>query len=165
MSRRAAIWLGFGLVLLHNLEELLTMSSFLARRGDLLPSLLRSMTGARFALSLVLATLLMLAATCAAARSRVGGPWLVLGIALHVGLGVNAIQHGAIAAWTRGYAPGVVSALALILPYSVYLASRALRERWVTGRALVGAAAAVVALTIPLILLLHALSALSPFAD
>ncbi|HEX8242934.1 MAG TPA: hypothetical protein VF541_05550, partial [Longimicrobium sp.] len=47
----------------------------------------------------------------------------------------------------RGYAPGVATALALNLPFSIHLLRRAYRERWIGRRTLV--------LFLPLAVLLH----------
>jgi hypothetical protein len=157
-SRGPALWLSLVVVSLHNLEEHLTMGSFLAAHRDELPSILRPMTGERFAVSLVIFTLLALVVTWAAARSRPNGPWLVLAIALQAGFGVNALQHAGIAVWAGGYAPGVVTGLGLCLPYAVYLVRRAVRDGWVAVKPLMLASAAVILLSAPILMAVHAVS-------
>ncbi|HYD51632.1 MAG TPA: HXXEE domain-containing protein, partial [Gemmatimonadaceae bacterium] len=71
--------------------------------------------------------------------------WAVLAIPSVMLL--NVLSHAAVALLLRGYAPGLATAVALTLPFSLYLLRRAARERWV-GR---GAALALA----PAALLLH----------
>jgi hypothetical protein len=50
---------------------------------------------------------------------------------------VNVFSHAAVAAFVlHGYAPGVLTALAINLPFSIYLLRRAARENWLSKRAL-----------------------------
>jgi hypothetical protein len=50
---------------------------------------------------------------------------------------VNVFSHAAVAAFVlHGYAPGVLTALAINLPFSIYLLRRAARENWLSRRAL-----------------------------
>jgi hypothetical protein len=155
-----ALWLSFAIVVVHNVEEHLTMGRFLAVHRDRLPPLMGAMTGDRFTASLIIATLLFFLATWAAARSRLMGRWLVLAIALQIGLALNACQHAAVAVWAGSYAPGCVTGLGLCLPYAVYLVRRAVREEWVPVKPLVLTALAVAVLTAPLVAGMHALAAL-----
>ena len=61
---------------------------------------------------------------------------------------LNVLWHVVAAVWLfRGYAPGLVTAVVLNLPLSVYLIGRARREGWVSSRALLG--------LLPSALLLH----------
>jgi hypothetical protein len=160
MRVRAALWLGFVIIVVHNIEEYLAMGPFLAAHRDQLPAFLRSMTGEQFAVSLVIATLLGFFVIWFAARSRMNGPWLVLAIAFQVGLVLNALQHAVVGVWAGGYAPGVVTGLLLNLPYAVYLIRRALREGWVRIKPLIITALVVLVLMAPLVLGIHALSIL-----
>jgi hypothetical protein len=51
---------------------------------------------------------------------------------------VNAISHIVVATFVlHGYGPGLLTALAINLPFSIYLLRRAVRERWLSPRALV----------------------------
>ena len=50
---------------------------------------------------------------------------------------VNVAAHVAVAIWARGYAPGLVTALLVNLPFSVFLFRRALRGSWVRPRDLI----------------------------
>lgn len=49
---------------------------------------------------------------------------------------VNVVSHVGSAVFLRGYAPGLATALALNLPFSIYLLRRAIAERWVSRRTL-----------------------------
>ena len=76
--------------------------------------------------------------------------WLVLLIQATVLL--NVVWHAAAAVVLfGGYAPGVVSALVLNLPFSIYLLRRAARERWLDPRALWAVAPAAIVLHGPLL--------------
>jgi hypothetical protein len=160
MSRRKAIWLSFVVLALHNVEEYLTIGGFLDAYRDRLPAFLRSMNEERFAVSLVIVTLFALLVCWAAARGRPKGGWLTLATAAQVGLGFNGIQHAAIAAWVRGYAPGVVTGVTLCLPYAVYLIRRAVREEWVGLWPLCLTALVLLVLEAPALMAMHALSML-----
>ena len=50
---------------------------------------------------------------------------------------INVFAHVIIAVMIGGYAPGVVTALAFNLPFSIYLLRRAIKRRWVSRRAMV----------------------------
>ena len=60
---------------------------------------------------------------------------------------VNVASHVGSAIFLRGYAPGLATALALNLPFSIYLLRRAWHERWIARRTLV--------VFLPLAVLLH----------
>jgi hypothetical protein len=62
------------------------------------------------------------------------GIFLLLGV--QVMMLVNVFAHTGMAILIGGYAPGVVTAIAINLPFSIYLLRRAIRERWVSGRAM-----------------------------
>jgi hypothetical protein len=144
-------------MLAHNAEEGLTMGRFLDAHRELLPGLLRAMTGERFAVSLAVATLVGLVAAAGAAR-RPQGAWLLLFIALQATMGVNALQHVGMALYLRSYAPGVVTAAALYLPYSLALVGGALRAEWVAARPLALASLALIALMPGFLVAAHLLS-------
>jgi hypothetical protein len=48
---------------------------------------------------------------------------------------VNVVVHLGAAVWMRGYAPGVVTAAAVNLPFFAYVLRRAWREEWISRRA------------------------------
>ena len=53
---------------------------------------------------------------------------MLLNVATHISAAVFVL---------RGYSPGLVTALALNLPYSLHVLSRAVRERWLSRAGLV----------------------------
>jgi hypothetical protein len=50
---------------------------------------------------------------------------------------VNVVSHVGSALFLRGYAPGLVTALALDLPFSIYILRRAIGDGWISRRTLV----------------------------
>jgi hypothetical protein len=65
----------------------------------------------------------------------------------------NGITHLGQAALLRGYTPGVVTALLVVLPYGVLLGEQLRRSGLVTRRRWVGAIAAGAVLQVPLVVL------------
>jgi len=154
MTRTTAIWVGFGIVLLHNLEELFTMGHFLAAHREELPSFLRPISGEQFSVSLAIFTAMALVATVAAARRHQQGSWLLLVIAMHVSLGVNALPHAATAAWVRGYIHRLGTGPSILdLPRAACC-----RDCWVTVRSMCLTATALIAFTLPFLMGLHFIS-------
>jgi hypothetical protein len=140
MTRRRALWLVAVLLVVHNLEEALTLSSYLPVIRLRLPSALRAVAGAvsyrQMLLALALATVVPLGVVIwaqARPESR-AALWLVL--LVQTVLLLNVAAHVVSATYLGGYAPGLVTALALNLPCSLYLLRRALREGWVGTGAL-----------------------------
>ena len=150
------IWAGPVVFLVHDTEEILTVESWLRIHRSELPSALQpfaAVTTAQFGLAVALLFIGFLAAAAhAAARARRGRasmPFLIISGALIA----NGLTHLVQAAYFRSYTPGVVTALALVLPYGCFLGSRSLANGLVTRRALVGALAAGAVAQIPIIAL------------
>lgn len=136
------------LLTVHNAEEALTFPRFMPRLGALLPGPLAAI-GSRLdyptllvalvVLSLLAFVLAFLANRAPASRWRT---WLLM--ALQTAVAVNALSHVLSALFLfRGYAPGLVTAVGLNVPFSLMLFGRASRERWLSPaafRALVPAA-------------------------
>ena len=86
-----------------------------------------------------------------------GAIWMLL--LIQATLLLNALWHVSAAVWlSRGYVPGLVTAVGLNLPLSVYLLRRARREAWVSRRGLLGLLPAAVVLHGSLLLGLVGLS-------
>ena len=84
-------------------------------------------------IALVIATVLPLAVIgCAILRPRKG--LLISALLLESILLVNAAWHILAAIVRRGYAPGVVTAVLINLPFGVYVLRRAVREQWIGAR-------------------------------
>ena len=152
MSRKGLLWLVPVFVTIHNLEEALFMPAFLQARNSSIPAGLRSLlppiTYQQFLVALIIMTSMpyLIAWLGNLERERSGGAYLLLG--LQVVMLYNVLAHIVMAAAMGGYAPGVVTALIINLPFSLYLLPRALRERWAPHR--------VIVLLFPIGLIVHA---------
>jgi Protein of unknown function with HXXEE motif len=148
-SRRAAIIAVPAILTVHNLEELLAMPRVLPTLADRLPEAVRgvfpSITMAQFAAALAVATVVPWALALLALAGRRGALRLLL--VVQATMLVNVASHLGSAAMLGGYAPGLATALALNLPFSIYLLRRARREQWIGPRAWT--------LLFPLALLVH----------
>ena len=149
VSRRAALLLVPLLLTVHDAEEALFVPGALrtvlhrvpVQYTNLVPTT-RQMYGA-----LVIATVvpwLIWLAGAARRETRAGVAALLL---IQCIVLVNVAWHVGAATWLHGYAPGVATALALNLPFSIWLLQRAWRERWIDRR--------VLAAFLPLAVLLH----------
>ncbi len=134
LGRRHLLWLVPLLLTLHNLEEALFAPGFLAdRMPSFLAGLLPDVTLAQFLTALALVTVAPYLFAASGPLERRGRAFcLVLGTQMVVLL--NVAVHVAGAVWMRGYVPGLVTALLVNLPFSVYLFRRALRGGWLRWR-------------------------------
>jgi hypothetical protein len=128
------------------------MPAFLATRNTLIPSLLRDLlppiTYQQFLLPLLAVTVaLYLIAAAGLRKGHTWGVYLLLGF--QVVMLINVLAHVAMASFLGGYAPGVATALIVNLPFSIYLLRQAVRERWVSRRAML--------LMVPIGIIVHAL--------
>lgn len=141
ISKKALLWLVPVFVTVHNLEEALLMPAFLQTRNSSVPDPLRSLlppiTYRQFLISLIIVTTMpyLIAWLGNLERERGRGVYLLLG--LQVVMLFNVLAHAAMSVAMRGYAPGVVTAFVLNLPFSIYLLSRAVKEKWVSQRVIV----------------------------
>jgi len=115
----------------HNLEEAATQPGFTARHA----SRLRWKAGAReFRFAIVVVTVAGWAVTYLSWRSGRESVWSYLLFGCVVAMLVNILVPHVPAAFVfRGYVPGLVTALLLNLPVMWLLATRAVREGWVSG--------------------------------
>jgi hypothetical protein len=143
-SYRVLQWLVFACFALHNLEEGLTVASYLPRAREILsqylsPDLVIKLPRTdQFYYSLIGVTLLPLVLTVIATTGNPSPfkPYLVAGIAAVMLLNVF-VPHLPAAFLLGGYAPGLFTAVGLNLPFSIYFLSRSLREGHVTRMGLV----------------------------
>ena len=141
LNRRWAIWLLPVVLALHNLEEGLLFPRYLPRVLGRLPAAMREWIGpvgsGEMWLALALATAIPLGFSLWAAvrPSSRAAMWLVL--AMWATLLLNAVWHiVAGLVLFGGYAPGLVTAVALNLPVSVLVVQRAASEQWLSRQAL-----------------------------
>ena len=118
---RRRVWLLFATFALHNLEEALTMRGFLGR-SELLERV-NGDPGVVFTAFLVAVSAVTLAALALAVAATLPEPrpWAVRGLRLlAVILVVNVVvPHVPAAVASGGYAPGVASSVAVVLPVSL----------------------------------------------
>lgn len=146
LSRRAALLLVAVLVTVHDAEEALAMPAALRTLPARLPASLAGLIPAypRFLAALALVTALPWVIWLLGVARRETRSGIVLLLLVQTVMLVNVASHAAAAILLRGYAPGVATALALNLPFSLYLLRRALAERWTSPRTLLVVAAGAV---------------------
>jgi hypothetical protein len=123
--------------MLHNVEEAFTIPSYLPRVAASFPVHLPADIVPIFFGALTVVTVIpFIVAVWTYARPKSSAALWSLLLVQAVVL-VNVFSHAAVAAFVlHGYAPGVLTALAINLPFSIYLLRRAVRERWLSRRAL-----------------------------
>jgi hypothetical protein len=139
LSRRQALWLVAAALAVHNAEEAVTFPLYWPQVQSRLPEMAqRAAAGfdaTSFRTGLVWATLLPLAVVLWATwrPDSSAARWSVL--AVQAVVAVNVASHVVIAAaLAHGYSPGLLSAVLINVPVSIYLFRRAARERWITAR-------------------------------
>jgi hypothetical protein len=155
---RRLVYLVAGLVTVHDVEEALTFQSSLTLIESRLPIALRPLledasAGAMYAALIVATAIPWMCAFWSAHRpaSRLA-IWLVLLVQAVVF--VNAFWHLFIARVVlRAYAPGLVTAALVNLPFSIYLFRRVVRERWVPRAPLLALVPAALLVHSPIVLI------------
>lgn len=149
VSRRAALLLIPVLLTLHDAEEALFVRRALRTVMHRVPVHLtnfvptpRQIYGALLVATVVPWVIWLAGAARRETRTGIAALLFVQCLVL-----VNVAWHVGAAAWLHGYAPGLATALAINLPFSVWLLWRAWRERWIGRR--------VLAAFVPLAVLLH----------
>jgi hypothetical protein len=148
LSRLQALWLIPAALAIHNTEEAIAFPAYLPLvRGRVPPSIESLMAGvdaSSLRVALLWATLiplLILIWVTWRPESR-AARWAALVVQTVVV--INVVSHVVVATFImHGYSPGVLSALLINAPLSVYLFRRARREHWlptVAWRSLVPAA-------------------------
>jgi hypothetical protein len=143
------------LLALHNLEEALTFPRFLPRVRAMLPEPYQAAAVAvsddSMRVALLVATLVPLAITAWTQRRPESRAALWAALLVQAVLALNVVSHVATATMLRGYSPGLITALAVNAPFSVYFFRRAARERWLSRRALLWLAPAAILVHGPLL--------------
>lgn len=138
MGRRALLWLVPLWITLHNLEEMITMPSALDSLPAKVPSWLQGQfalqslipTYRQFLVMLLIVTVLPYLFACLGGMRRARGPrtWLLVGI--QAVMLINVLSHLGLMLYTLGYVPGLITALAINLPFSLYLFASGIKDRW-----------------------------------
>jgi ABC-type proline/glycine betaine transport system permease subunit len=139
LKQARVLWLVPLLLALHNAEEAAFFPEYLPLVLAKLPATWQATAGpitlGQVWGALGVVTLIPLGiAAWAVWRESTVALWLLLLVQATVLL--NVFWHvSAAALFFNGYAPGLVTAVALNLPFSIYLLRRAAREEWVGSRA------------------------------
>ncbi|MDQ3998430.1 MAG: HXXEE domain-containing protein [Gemmatimonadota bacterium] len=127
-------------VLVHNVEEALTVGRYTPAVLALVPDAVRRlMPSSQYIyviyVALVVATAIPIAFALVARRDR--RSWATYGLLLVAAVMlVNAVWHSVAAVLLGGYAPGVVTAVAINLPVMALVLRWARRESWLSKGAL-----------------------------
>ena len=131
-SFQSAQWLFPVVVTAHNLEEAIWLPAFVAEHAAQVPFVV---SASEFRFGVTALTIAAWTVTYLSWRNGRESVWTYGLFGYIVAMLLNvAAPHLIAAAVFRGYAPGVVTAVALNLPVLSYLTFLALRERFVSGR-------------------------------
>ncbi len=137
MDRQAAVWAVPLLLAIHNAEEALTFPRYLPEVREHPPYFLRSVAESLHYDALFIALVVVTVVPALVSlwswrrpQSRAAF-WCVMLIQATVFLNVFAHMSSVITVF-RGYGPGVLTALAINLPFSIYLFRVARRGGWLT---------------------------------
>ena len=151
------IWATPLVFLIHDAEELATIAPFLQAHKSQLPAIVQSVadvTTSQFAVAVVVLFLVIVAAAAhGARRAREGALSIFFLLAAGMLVG-NAVTHLMQAVYFRGYSPGVLTALLLVLPYGFALGKALESANLANRRAWLTAVAAGVILQVPIVALL-----------
>lgn len=148
------VWLLPPVFLLHDLEEIVLLAPWfrryrprlaeLAAKNRLARSLATSidLTSLQFSVGVAFELVLILTATLWAFFETEPGPGFYSFLILLGAMFLHVFTHLAQPLLFRGYTPGLVTALALVLPFSLYLYGRLLQTGLING--------ATIAWTVPL---------------
>ena len=123
------------LLTLHNAEEALFVPTSLRTAADRLPATLAAVlpTPETMYVALAVVTVVPWLVWLLGAARRETRPGTRLLLLFQCVMLVNVGWHVAAAVVLGGYAPGLATALAFNLPFSIYLLRRALKERWLSA--------------------------------
>ncbi len=134
MVNQKILWLIPALLALHNLEEFFVMHNALPgpipKFPEWIQEYLPAVTGGQFAAALILITIipcLILVFTAITSRWKLAA--LVL-IQFQIVVFLNVFSHLAGAFLMGGFSPGIVTAILLNFPFSLFLFRHALRNEW-----------------------------------
>jgi len=136
LSLDLVIWAFPVAFLIHDLEELVTTERFSRENRERFPKLLRGLatiSTAQFLIAMMV--LLVLTVVAAYLATRPLRDMTVLTLTLSIFL-VHVIGHIAFPVFFRRYTPGLITALVIVLPYSLYALYRLFSAHLITGESL-----------------------------
>lgn len=111
------------------------MSTFLQQWNSLVPSSLRGIlpqvTYKQFLVAILIFTAIPYLIVLMWGNSRTG---VYVLLCLQMVMLINVVSHCLMSLFLGGYSPGLLTALTINLPFSLYLLSRAWVERWVSRK-------------------------------
>jgi hypothetical protein len=132
------VWIFTISFILHNLEELLRMESFLAQHMDKFPVFFQKMAGAWQPSSFAIAIWMLNGLTILFAwisTSNGTKVWVKQGLTIFAALLVcNALSHVLQSIYLGILVPGIFTAILLILPISLILLRTAHQNQWLSRR-------------------------------
>lgn len=141
-ARRYLIWTLFVIFVIHGVETIQTIGGWFAAHANKLQLAKRALavpTVPELALALALEAIVVALACFAGARQADRSPGMTLYLAMvGVVFGTAIVDIGQ-AIFVRGYAPGLVSAVVLLLPFSILMLVWALKAEWLSPVGLVAA--------------------------
>lgn len=156
MNRNSTLRLIPAFLLLHNAEEAIALHYYLPQIAERLsrwhPGIIHP-SYPQMLLALILATLIPLALVVWAMRRPASSYALWFVVLVQAVVLVNVFSHLAAALFVmHGYSPGLLTAALINLPFSLYLFRRAVREQWLSQRALWATVPAAILVHGPLLL-------------
>ncbi|CAM4295736.1 MAG: HXXEE domain-containing protein [Paenibacillus macerans] len=139
ISLQTLVWLFIVAFVIHDLEEIIWVEPWMkknARRvAPALPLRMRPafekmsrLTSSQFAVAVLMEFIIFIPFTYIAAEK---GRFFMF-LAFNTLFFLHVFTHLGQSLYLRKYTPGVVTAVLVVLPYTVYLFSRLLGEKWVT---------------------------------
>ena len=166
-SLALTLWLLPVVFIIHDGEELLTMPGWianhqqqlgqLARRSEVAAKVVRSLptTTTQVAIAIGFILLLFVGVTIGASSSSKHGFWVYPYASLLGGLFLHVFTHIAQALLVGGYVPGVIGAVAAVIPGTLYIYKRLFEAKLLTLKSAAFAALIGIALFIPGAILAH----------
>ena len=149
--QKTILWLVPILFTVHNLEEMLFIDRFLHQISDFAPSFLQKIlplfTTSQFLLAATIVTILPYLFAALACTERPQSLGIYLLAVIQMVIFINVFSHTGMAMLRQTYVPGLITALAVNLPFSVYFFYTILSQKWLNGKALL--------IIFPIALLLH----------
>ena len=161
------LWLLPIIFVIHDGEELLTMPGWiashqqeldqLARMSEVAAKLTRSLptTTTQVAIAIGFILLLFIAVTVGASMSGKRGFWVYAYASLLGGLFLHVFTHIAQAILVSGYVPGLIGAVAAVIPGTLYIYKRLFEAKFLTLKSAAFAALIGLALLVPGAMLAH----------
>lgn len=149
------IWAAPSIFLLHDAEEIATVAPWLRDHRAVLPTAMHpfaDVTTEQFELGVGLILLAVLVTTLHAVRCARAGARSIPFLLVVGALVANGVTHLGQAAAFRGYTPGLVTAVLLVIPYGIGLGEQLRTVGMVSRRAWLGLIAFAALLQVPIVI-------------